>query len=152
MNISAVTSHITGIRQHIFSIFTGNMDYYLLSNSSWQYFTSPNYPNNYDNGADISWQIHNQYGYYIALQVMDIQLESGYDYLHLYDGNSADYPTLASLTGSNNNGSIYYSTGSYMYVKFTSDDIITNRGFQLRYQGTYTTPGIPTTPTPGLIT
>ena len=105
---------------------------------------SPNYPNDYFNSADVSWQIRNQYGNYVEMEVMIMNLESCCDYVRIYDGSSVGSPLLVSLSGSNNNGNTYYSSGSFMYVRFTSEGSVTRRGFQLRYRGTYTT----STPSP----
>ncbi len=57
-------------------------------------------------------------------------LESGYDYLLVYDGETDSAPLLATLTGSGINYIISSSSNS-VTLRFFSDEIITDRGFKL---------------------
>ncbi|KAF7656751.1 hypothetical protein LDENG_00036610 [Lucifuga dentata] len=92
-------------------------------------FTSPNYPGNYSHYADCVWYIRPGTKI-IKLEITDIQLECGYDYFRVYDGYSTTGRLLGSLCSRN---SIFYSTGYYLTVHFTSDAIVAYRGFQAKY-------------------
>ena len=84
----------------------------------------------------MSWQIHSEEGHNITLQIMDMAVESCCgDRVEIYDGSSASSPLLVKLTGSSHNGTSYYSSGSYMSVRFITDRSFAERGFQMRYKG-----------------
>ena len=51
---------------------------YLVSNSSYQYISSPNYPNNYSTNSMCSWVIGVQPGQKVTVRVYAFQLEEEY--------------------------------------------------------------------------
>jgi len=103
---------------------------YLTANWNYHYISSPNYPNNYYNNAYCTWRISAYYSYYyVQVRVTDFDLEPGDDYLKFYDGSSSSYPEI-DWQGVN---SPIYSSGNYMYIKFTSDGSVTRSGFQLQF-------------------
>ncbi|XP_076805322.1 cubilin-like [Clavelina lepadiformis] len=90
---------------------------------------SPGYPNSYYDNLGCTWQVRSiYYGYVIKLTVVDMQLEPCCDYVYLYDGSTASSALLATL--GNQQSGTFYSTGSYMYVKFQTDGSVTYKGFQ----------------------
>jgi len=93
---------------------------------------SPNYPSNYFNNADCYWLIHGTTE--VELKVLDISLESGYDTLGIYDGDSTNAPSIATLTGTIEQQITFFSMGSDMYVRFQSDASATQTGFHLQYR------------------
>jgi len=126
-----------------------NEFYYEQAYSSWKYLNSTNYPYNYNNNEQITWQIYVPYynGYYIELEVLDVNLAS-YDYLRIYD-SSGEYNQLTAYLATSyisyNSSDTFYSSGSYLYITFDSDSSWTARGFQMRYREVYTRPSPQTT-------
>ena len=64
----------------------------------------------------------------------DLESESSctYDRVKIYDGSSASAQLKGSYCGSNTPGDVV-SSGSTMFVSFTSDYSITQSGFEIRY-------------------
>ena len=95
--------------------------------------TSENYPLH----ANCHWSIETAAGYIIRITLLEFDLENGKDFLHIYDGSSFSNTTLATFTGSNPTvlPIEVQSTGSKMYIHFTSDGQSTaNIGYRIRYQ------------------
>lgn len=58
----------------------------------------------------------------LKISVDFLNLQSGSDFLYVYDGSSTSDPLLASLTGFDQSGSsIYTSSGACLTLRFTSD-------------------------------
>ena len=68
----------------------------------------------------------------VDLTALVSNLETNYDYLRVYDGNSDGDPSLLTHTGPNNFGTVS-STGNTMFVKFTSDYSVTRIGIKAVY-------------------
>ncbi|XP_035690160.1 cubilin-like [Branchiostoma floridae] len=107
--------------------------------------TSPNYPSNYGNRATCEWTITVAEGSVVLLTFDSFRLESGYDYLKIYDGGSGSAPRLRRLTGYGTPDPIT-STSNQMVVRFRSDYSNTAQGFQFSYTATGPTIEVPTTP------
>ncbi|XP_035657357.1 deleted in malignant brain tumors 1 protein-like [Branchiostoma floridae] len=97
--------------------------------------TSPNYPGNYGNDETCEWTITVPEGSVVRLTFDSFSLETGYDYLMIYDGGSDGAPPLRRLTGYAIPDPIT-STSNQMFVKFTSDYSSTAQGFQFSYTAT----------------
>ncbi|XP_025100670.1 mucin-5AC-like isoform X8 [Pomacea canaliculata] len=97
------------------------------------YLTSPNYPSPYYNNADCRWLIFAS-GYVVRLTVLNFSLETWYDYLELYDGAQQSSSSLIIRTSSTPSQSVFYSSGQYMYIRFSSDGSVTYSGFRLTYE------------------
>ncbi|XP_035652196.1 deleted in malignant brain tumors 1 protein-like isoform X2 [Oncorhynchus keta] len=100
-------------------------------------FNSPNYPRNYPNNADCTWNIQTPSGSQIVqLEFLYVNLEGDfnckYDSISVYDGYSAYNRLLGKLCGGQS--STFYSTGSSITVRFTSDSSSTYKGFQAEYR------------------
>ncbi|XP_071942998.1 hyalin-like [Antedon mediterranea] len=87
-------------------------------------FTSPNYPNNYQNYLNCEWTVSTSSEFVILLQFNDFQLEYGYDYLYVgFEENSYEY----TFTGSSIHSII--SENSTLWIRFYTDYSVTYRGF-----------------------
>ncbi|XP_078471546.1 enteropeptidase-like [Lampetra planeri] len=95
--------------------------------------SSPNYPSVYDNYEDCAWLIHSPANKQIRLSFTDFRIEQNYDYVTVYDGPSRDYPQLGRFTGFTMPQALI-SSGSNLYVTFTSDGIVVLTGFSADYE------------------
>ncbi|PHI20352.1 hypothetical protein CEQ90_07755 [Lewinellaceae bacterium SD302] len=68
----------------------------------------------------------------IIFEVLELELEPGGDFIHLYDGDNISAPLITSLTGDAENLS-YESTGNVITVHFTSNLSDTRDGFLFRW-------------------
>ncbi|XP_066539114.1 cubilin [Hoplias malabaricus] len=109
------------------------------------YITSPNYPSNYPHNIDCVWIIMVPNGESVQLDIEDFYIEPNtqcyYDYLEVRDGVSSNADLLAKLCG-NTRPSTQHSTGSAMYLRFRTDNIVAHKGFNAKYSiatcgGTY---------------
>ncbi|XP_078584717.1 uncharacterized protein LOC144866897 [Branchiostoma floridae x Branchiostoma japonicum] len=105
--------------------------------------TSPNYPGNYNTYETCEWTITVPEGSVVLLTIDSFHLEEGYDYLTIYDGGSDSDTELLSLTGETSVHP-FTSTSNQMFVRFTSDESETRRGFQFSYTDTDTAIAAPT--------
>ena len=107
---------------------------YLYINPSDTYVYSPGYPYSYANNLNCHWRFYSSYSYYvIQLNVLEIDLEWCCDHVDVYDGSSSSYPKLARLS---QHSSRLHSTGRYMYLTFTTDHSVTDRGFRFSVRAT----------------
>ncbi|XP_078495680.1 scavenger receptor cysteine-rich domain-containing protein DMBT1-like [Ciona intestinalis] len=103
-------------------------------NSYSGYIYSPNYPGNYYDNLDCSWQITIPYYYYVVkLTISDFNLENGFDYLNVYDGSSDNYALLTMWTGNVNSGEKVYSSSYHMFLQFHTDHSVSSSGFSLSF-------------------
>ncbi|XP_078471544.1 cubilin-like isoform X1 [Lampetra planeri] len=120
-------------------VYTGFSAYYETSvcrkqlNETSGVISSPNYPNVYDNYENCTWLIHSPANKQIRLSFTDFRLEQSYDYVTVYDGPSRDYPQLGRFTGVTVPQALT-SSGSNLYVTFTSDGIVVLTGFSAYYE------------------
>ncbi|XP_041477095.1 extracellular serine proteinase-like [Lytechinus variegatus] len=110
-------------------------------------FASPNYPASYDNNADCDFDFTAAEGEVISLTFNNFELESSstcsYDSVSIYDGADSSAPLIGEYCGSNSPGTVT-SSGSSLYMKFTSDSSVTYSGFS----GAFTMREAPDIPTP----
>ena len=71
----------------------------LVASSTDQVMVSPNYPENYPGGLECLHTITTAKGKIITLEIEDFDMEQDRDFLLIKDGDSADAPVLAKLTG-----------------------------------------------------
>mgnify|MGYP001793038226 CR=1 FL=1 len=97
--------------------------------------TSPNYPSNYENGAECSWVINVVEGSSVQLTFETFELESStgcrYDYIEFRDGSSTS-PSIGKYCGSTTPSPIL-SSGRSLFVKFHSDGSRTMKGFKAKF-------------------
>ena len=132
----------------------------LIADDDWHYLYSPNFPGNYPDNAECTWSIQAANSNFIELQLLHFDLETNYDYMTLYNGESTSDPLLASLTStiietaafiaswtpvqtviaeieqmSISQLPTYHSSGAHMMIKFTSDYMGSRQGFLVRFRG-----------------
>jgi len=94
--------------------------------------TSPNYPSNYPNRANCQWRIDPPGNTPIILEFDDFKTESGYDVVAVHDGASSSATQLVRASGSTLPSPIT-STGGTIFISFTSDSSVTDKGFSARF-------------------
>lgn len=92
---------------------------------------------NYLNNVNCSWLINPSGVSSITLRFNNFNTESINDVVNVYDGNDDSYPLLGTFSGSTIPGSIT-STGSTMFVKFTTNATVTAAGWDASYTSTIT--------------
>ncbi len=117
-----------------FSCLTAPCYYYL--NQRYGQFTSPYYPSNYPNNKHCTWLIEAPRGYYIYLHFGSFDLEDcrncGCDVVEVFDGSSSWSPMMKRACGRQSPCGMY-SSGRYLFVKFSTDGSATDRGFSASY-------------------
>ncbi|XP_055110866.1 CUB and sushi domain-containing protein 2 isoform X5 [Symphalangus syndactylus] len=93
---------------------------------------SPNYPEPYPPGKECDWKVTVSPDYVIALVFNIFNLEPGYDFLHIYDGQDSLSPLIGSFYGSQLPGRIESSSNS-LFLAFRSDASVSNAGFVIDY-------------------
>lgn len=99
---------------------------------------------NYSNYESCSFLIQPGGAGTVALTISAASIETGYDYLYLYDGTSAAAPLIAQITGTTTG--TYSASSGAMYVRFVSDYSVTAPGF--RSSWTFTPAGPVVIPAP----
>ncbi|CAN0142002.1 unnamed protein product [Lampetra fluviatilis] len=92
-----------------------------------------NFPSNYENDESCTWLIRAVDDHNIRLSFTNFSLETNYDFVMVYDGDSDGSPLLGTFTGLSTPGDVY-STGSTLLVAFTSNAYETFSGFSARYE------------------
>lgn len=95
--------------------------------------TTPNYPADYYNNAVIVWAVSAPSGYGLRAHFTNFSLEEDYDFLTVNEGLTPRFEEsveLARLTGTQV-PEYAISNGPYVWLRFTSDGIVTNPGFRL---------------------
>ncbi|XP_066263228.1 exoskeleton protein RP43-like [Branchiostoma lanceolatum] len=101
--------------------------------------SSPNYPSDYGNNENCEWIITAPEGSTVRLTFDSFNLENGYDFLTIYDGDSESALMLGRFTGDTLAiHGLITSTSNTILMRFTSDGSNTAQGFQLSYTGTPT--------------
>ena len=109
----------------------------MIATSAWDNLYSPNYPDNYNDAADCYWIIHSVNDTEIELQIIDVNLEDGYDTVQIYDGNAENSPAIATLTGVIDYEITLFSTGVDLFIRFLSDRTVNAKGFHFRFRETF---------------
>ncbi|XP_059169376.1 mucin-like protein [Physella acuta] len=96
---------------------------------------SPGYPSKYPVNTTCHWTLPSKPLKVLTISFSDMDIENGvacpYDSLKVYNGSSSSYPLVGSYCGSSLPKSISSSSG--LYLDFTSDGLISGRGFKLQY-------------------
>lgn len=106
-----------------------------------QLLNSPGYPKQYPGGLECLYMIEAQPGRIISLEILDLDLNPGIDYILIRDGDSPSSRPVARLTGSaKDNTNTIISTGNKLYVYFKTHLGDSRKGFSIRYsQGCHST-------------
>ncbi|XP_060551372.1 uncharacterized protein LOC132712950 [Ruditapes philippinarum] len=108
----------------------------LTANSTYQNFTSPNYPTSYSNQQSCEWRIEaDDSSHAIRLEVFEADIEYHAkcvnDYGEVFDGDNVNATSLGTFCGTSTPN--YVTTDSNMTVTFISDYSVTRTGFAARY-------------------
>ncbi|KAH9509838.1 hypothetical protein Btru_045374 [Bulinus truncatus] len=107
----------------------------ILTGSS-GYLISPNYPNNYADNTQACWLI---YGSSITLRFASFALETSVncvsDSVQIYDGPTASSQSLGKFCG-NTLPVVRTSKSGQLYIVFTTNGALVNRGFYATYSTT----------------
>ena len=90
---------------------------------------------NYYNDEDYIWTIAPLGASYLDVNFSSFDIETGYDYLYIYDGPTISSPQIAGspFSGTNSPSSFTSSSGALTF-RFTSDLSTTKPGFMATYQ------------------
>jgi len=102
-------------------------------------------PANYASNANCRWTFSASST--ISVRITAILVESGYDFVTVYDGGTTAAPQLGRFTGSEGIGTTLTSTGASIVIEFVSDSSQQSLGFQAAVSvndGSYTVPVPPT--------
>ncbi len=92
---------------------------------------------NYLDGTNCSWLIQPTNGQNVVLDFTTFDTENNFDFVTVYDGTSSASPQLGRFSGTSIPPTIT-SSGSALFVQFTSDGSVTRQGWDATYS---TTPG-----------
>ncbi|XP_066579431.1 cubilin [Amia ocellicauda] len=122
---------------------------------------SPYHPNTYPHDKTCDWVITQPVGYVVTLNFLSFDIEAGFscfsDFVEVRDGASSSSPFIGRYCGTQM-PSLIQSTQRSMFIRFSTDSSVTNRGFEAEYtaaeagcggtlttpSGTVTSPGHPT--------
>lgn len=90
---------------------------------------------NYGNNGYCTWLIQPTNATSIQIDFSGLDIESGYDYVRIYDGVNNSAPLLASVTTWNQT---ITTTGGAAFVEFTSDGSVTYGGWEFFYNSALT--------------
>ncbi|KAG8252010.1 hypothetical protein J6590_068218 [Homalodisca vitripennis] len=97
---------------------------------------SPNYPLPYSSERKCVYIINTPPSTAIHLQFKDFDIEMltgcNYDYLEVWDGDNSNSTKLGTFCGDQKPADIF-SSHNFLYITFTSDDSVMNRGFLAQY-------------------
>lgn len=106
----------------------------LRASPSGQVLTSPGYPKQYPGGLECLYILEAQPGRIISVEVQDLDLVRGRDYLLIRDGDSPSSKPIARLSGSlDENVRVIISTGNKLYLYFKTSLGDSGKGFNIRY-------------------
>jgi bacillolysin len=89
---------------------------------------------NYGDDADVSTTISPVGASGLLLQFDEFSLESGYDYLYIYDGPNSSSPLLGTYSGGQlPEGGAIIPTGPIVTIRLTSDVALNQSGFKLHW-------------------
>ncbi|XP_035382269.1 CUB and sushi domain-containing protein 3 [Electrophorus electricus] len=94
---------------------------------------SPGWPGYYKDSLSCEWVIEAEPGRSIKLSFDRFQTELNYDFLEIHDGPNLLSPLLASLNGTQI-PQFLFSSGTFLYLLFTTDSSRSNSGFKLFYE------------------
>ncbi|KAK6192793.1 hypothetical protein SNE40_004206 [Patella caerulea] len=111
----------------------------LTASTTVQYFTSPNYPNNYENDQYCQWRITTANYKTIRFEVIDSDLgpkpaHDDADYVKVYDGYNRKGDLLGKLYSTYT--PTYVSSDFHLFIEFKSNSNGVYKGFKVKY---YTT-------------
>ena len=94
---------------------------------------TPNFPSNYDNNNFCTWLISSSRR--VKLVFTSFAVESGWDFLYVYDGTSTSSSLIGTFDGYSLAGHVVRSSGKNLFLMFTSDYMVTDQGFLINIEG-----------------
>jgi len=85
---------------------------------------------NYSNNENITTVLDATAGKQMQISFNSFNVESGYDYLYIYDGPTTSSPLLATYSGTSIPADIT-SSGQFLTIRFTSDNTVTRPGYSI---------------------
>ncbi|CAJ0579283.1 unnamed protein product, partial [Mesorhabditis spiculigera] len=95
--------------------------------------TTPNFPNDYPNLAQIVYYLQAPPGYFIHLTFYTLRTEECCDRVTVYDSNLKDGAKILKELSGNGTGTVVESSGPSMTVLFSSDLLNTDIGFYAEF-------------------
>ena len=91
--------------------------------------------NTYNNNEDLEWLFCSDDGQDLYLTFFEFNVESGYDYMYIYDGDDDTAPLIGTYDGSSLNGQTVNSSNASncLYIVFQSDGSETDDGWAAAY-------------------
>ncbi|XP_058454733.1 uncharacterized protein LOC131432461 isoform X2 [Malaya genurostris] len=107
----------------------------LQASAQGQLLNSPGYPKSYPGGLECLYVIKAQSGRLVSLEIQDLNLNDGTDFILIRDGDSANSKPIARLTGVNVNdrNRVLVSTTNNLYVFFKTALGNSKKGFSIKY-------------------
>ena len=102
------------------------------ASSDWQNLYSTNYPESYENNEECGLVIETDVGN-VLLEIVGFHLEEKHDKVRIYDGVNDQSELVEIYTGQVESGLIT-SSGSSLYVRYTTDKSETFTGFHMRFK------------------
>ncbi|XP_055081454.1 CUB and sushi domain-containing protein 3-like [Periophthalmus magnuspinnatus] len=100
---------------------------------------SPGWPDSYPNLQMCSWSVTVEKGYNVTITFESFHTEREFDVLEIFDGSTANSPTLATLSGDLPTPFNLTTSGHQFLVRWSSDHGTNKKGFKIRYVGEYQT-------------
>ncbi|CAF99391.1 unnamed protein product, partial [Tetraodon nigroviridis] len=105
---------------------------------------SPGWPESYPNLQMCSWSVIVEKGYNVTITFESFHTEREFDVLEIFDGPTANSPTLATLSGDLPTPFNLTTSGHQFLVRWSSDHGTNKSGFKIRYVALYcSTPDSP---------
>jgi len=98
---------------------------------------------NYNNNVSCEWLIQPTNASKIVLHFSKFKTEAGYDYVTVFDGNSASANQIGNFDGHNIPAAVT-STGGSMFVRFYTDGGVVDDGWTAHYTACFAKPQIRT--------
>ncbi|CAG2256880.1 unnamed protein product [Mytilus edulis] len=118
---------------HVSADCAGLVSTLIADYNSYKTVTTDDYPSSYANQLTCEWKIDSGLpGDKVAISFLAFNLETSYDKLKVYDGDSASSSLRSTYTGSLDD-TFYISTGQYLFLRFTTDFSVTWSGFKIQY-------------------
>ncbi|XP_025100641.1 cubilin-like isoform X2 [Pomacea canaliculata] len=96
------------------------------------YLRFPNHRSSYSNNTNCRWLINATIGDTVKVTVLNASSDFFY-YIQIFDGMSESSPTLVTFYGMPLQ-TVYYSSGQYMYIRYTGYGSVTNSGLRVTYE------------------
>ncbi len=94
---------------------------------------------NYSANSDCSWLIQPAGALSVTLTFTAFATEANYDYVYIYNGTNATGTPIGTYSGTTIPAAITVPSGN-VFIRFTSDGIVTAAGFSLNYTSTTSPP------------